>query len=102
MADFTIDRDNNTERITLAGNLSVKNINDLRDALGKLLEETVSELVFDLAKTAFVDSAGIGLFMELYHALDRKNGIIRLVNTPADIADLLEAMCLEQYLHVNQ
>jgi anti-anti-sigma factor len=57
--------------------------------------------VFDLGKTAMLDSSGIGLLIATCNSLERKKGKMRVLQASSDILRLLQSMRLAGRLNVS-
>jgi len=101
MADYTIECKEKQCMVVLQGNLTAPLIPDLQGALKNHLEKGIDEAVFDLGKTAMLDSSGIGLLIATCNSLGRKKGKMRVLNVSPDILRLLQSMRLVARLNVS-
>lgn len=88
-------------QITLTGDLTAIMIPDLQPALRSVLDQGVSELVFDLLNAVMLDSSGIGLLIAAANTTALRGGAIRVTNVSDEILRLLQLMRLVDRLHVT-
>jgi anti-anti-sigma factor len=101
MAGYTVEQNNKSYRVILAGDLTASGIPELQTTLQGQVQQGAEEIIFDLAKTVMLDSSGIGLLIATNNSLARRGGRIRIVNTSADILQLLQSMRLATRLNVT-
>jgi anti-anti-sigma factor len=101
MADYTIERKAGQSWVALAGDLTASTLPELRTALQKELAEGAREVVFDLGKTAMLDSSGIGLLIATHNSLSAKQGQIRVLNVSGEILRMLQSMRLVSRLNIS-
>jgi anti-anti-sigma factor len=101
MTDFEISRDGGQARVTLREKLTAAEIPALQPALKQEIGAGVCQIVFDLARTASLDSTGIGLLIAANNSLLAVKGAIRLVNVSPEILKLLQSMRLVDRLHAT-
>ena len=74
-------RDGDSTIVSLSGELDLATVDDLRDtALAEL--SAVSTLVLDLAGLDFVDSTGLGCWIEIRNHADTQGKAVRFVDMP--------------------
>lgn len=88
-------------QITLTGDLTLATIPDLQPVLRSVLDQGVSELVFDLPNAVMLDSSGIGLLIAAANTVARRGGRIRVTNVSANILRLLQMMRLVDRLNAT-
>ena len=101
MANYAVAQNDKTVQVTLAGDLTASIIPELQVALKDLVQQGAEEIVFDLGKTAMLDSSGIGLLIAASNSLARRNGKVRVLNVSADILQLLQSMRLAGRLNAS-
>jgi serine/threonine-protein kinase RsbW len=101
MTGHEISRDGGTVEVRLRGKLTAVEVPALQGTLKQELHSGGTEVVFDLADVASVDSTGIGLLIAANNSLSAVNGSIRLRNVPPDILRLLGSMRLVDRLHAS-
>lgn len=66
--------------VTVKNTLNVKVADDLFMDLQGLIDAGERHIVVDMKNTEYIDSTGLGVFSELKHILDEKNGTIKAIN----------------------
>ncbi len=94
MSGYTMELEEGQCRVILEGDLTSPLIPDLQSALKKNLQDGAREIVFDLGKTAMLDSSGIGLLIAACNSLAKSQGKMRVINVSPDILRLLQSMRL--------
>jgi len=102
MAGYTIEHNEKRCRAILDGDLTAVLVPDLQTALKSHLEQGIDEMVFDLGKTAMLDSSGIGLLIAACNSLARQKGHMQVLNVSEDIFRVLQSMRLVNRLHVSK
>ena len=62
---------------------------ELRDRIDELLDENVSEIVFDLGKVKWINSVGLGTLIACYTSVVNKNGSIRLARLTKKVKSIM-------------
>jgi len=101
MSDFNINRHGNQCQVALTGDLTATIVPPLQTALKTALQGDPEEVTFDLAKTAMLDSSGIGLLIATLNTVSRWRGRLRVINTSGEILQLLQSMRLVTRLNVS-
>ncbi len=75
--------------IRVTGDFNIKSIRAVRECVEEA--DTIGHvyIAFDLRKTAFVDSSGIGLIMNVHKKLMAKQGSVYLVGIPSSISETI-------------
>ncbi len=68
----------------------------LRDKVHELLDSGKSQILLNLDKISYMDSAGIGELVACYKRAREKGGAVRLLKPQGKVADLLQLTKLEQ------
>jgi len=101
MAAYLIEQNDQQGTVKLTGDLTAVLVPELQAGLKELLNKGASDLVFDLASTAMLDSCGIGLLIAAANSLSRSGGKLRVTNVRPDIFHLLQSMRLTTRLNVS-
>ena len=101
MTGHEVSRDGSRVEVRLQGKLTAVEVPALQGTLKQELHSGGTEVVFDMADVASVDSTGIGLLIAANNSLGAVNGSVRLVNVPPDILRLLASMRLVDRLHAS-
>ena len=76
--------------LDLNGNITISSGSDiLSDAIKKLLEHGNSNILLNLKRVVYVDSAGLGNMISGYNRVMREGGQIKLVNLTNRVRDLM-------------
>ena len=63
---------------------------EIKEAVDDLLTKGVNNILLNLAKVPYIDSAGLGEIIRCFTALRRKGGSFKLLSPNPRIIDLLE------------
>lgn len=75
---------------------------EIRRESDKILEGTyIRTIIFDFAKTGFMDSSGIGLIMGRYRALGMRKGCIKAIHVSTYIEKLLRISGLHKFMEIE-
>lgn len=85
--------------VDVSGALKVEDgATELGAAVRRLLGQGRRQLLLNVAGVGFVDSAGLGALVQAYVSATRQAGVVRLVNTPKRLQDLLVITKLSKVL----
>jgi len=101
MAQYIIESQDKLSRVIMEGDLTASLVPDLQPRLKQELTRGIQEVVFDLGKTAMLDSSGIGVLIATYNSLNRQGGRVSVINVSPDIQKLLQSMRLATRLNVT-
>jgi anti-anti-sigma factor len=101
MAAFVIEQKEEQGSVKLTGDLTAILVPELKTGLRETLGRGARELVFDLARTAMLDSSGIGLLIATANSVAQTGGRVRVTNVSPDIFRLLQSMRLTARLNVT-
>ncbi len=73
-------------------------VDQYREKLRLLIDEGCRTLIFDLEKTPFISSSGLGLLVECYNKMNRLQGMFRMVNVGSGVLALIKQARLDQLL----
>jgi anti-sigma B factor antagonist len=76
--------------VALGGSLDTATAPELEDKLKPILEGTVSDLIFDLARLQFISSAGLRVFAAARKSLRERGGQASFVNLQPQISKVFE------------
>lgn len=68
----------------------------LRERVSELLEGGKQNILLNLSKVSYMDSAGIGELVACYKRAKEKSGIVKLLNPSGKVYDLLQLTKLEE------
>lgn len=92
MAAFSVttERDRQTSVLSISGELDMATVPQLRDlAVAELRRSECRKLVFDLARLEFIDSTGIGCWVELRNAAIADDRQVVLRSAPPQVLRIL-------------
>jgi anti-sigma B factor antagonist len=72
----------------------------LREAVVELLEGGNRNILLNLERVSYMDSAGIGELVACYKRAKEREGIVKLVNPTGKVYDLLQLTKLEEIFDV--
>lgn len=73
---------------------------DLKSQVNDLIEKGTNKILFDLEKTNFVDSLGLGLMLAISKSLKKENGQLKISSVTTNIKNLFELTKLNQYFEI--
>lgn len=83
--------------VDLAGKITVGDGDAvLREGVFELLQSDQKQILLNLRKVPYMDSAGIGEMVACYKAARDKNGTVKLLNPSEKVSDLLQITRLEE------
>jgi anti-sigma B factor antagonist len=68
----------------------------LRERVSELLDGGKQNILLNLGKVSYMDSAGIGELVACYKRAKEKSGIVKLLNPSGKVYDLLQLTKLEE------
>jgi len=77
--------------ISVDGDITLNKGGDvlLKDKVQSLIQQGTKNIVIDLSRVAYVDSAGLGQLVQAYATTKNKGGALKLVNVTKKLKDLL-------------
>jgi anti-sigma B factor antagonist len=72
----------------------------LREAVVELLEKGSKNVLLNLERVSYMDSAGIGELVACYKRAKERDGVVKLVNPTGKVYDLLQLTKLEEIFDV--
>lgn len=92
----------NTAVVTFSGPLTLGTSLKMVDSqVQKAIENGVTRMVFDLSGVDFVDSAGLGMVVCTYGALNEKQGAFRLCGVCTRVQSLLKLTHTDSFIHID-
>lgn len=74
---------------------------DLADELETCLHQSdVPKIIVDMKKVPFINSAALGIFLNIYREVEKRNGRFGLCATSSDVDNLLEITKLGSVLEI--
>lgn len=87
---------------TVSGEIDVHTASDLRDALMAVAVEKDQVLTVDLAKTTYIDSTGLGVFIGVFKALHKNGGTLMLTGMSERVQRLFTITGLSELIAMKQ
>ena len=84
--------------LALSGEVDVSNVQRVREAALELLEQGAKNLVFDLAKTEYMDSSGLGVMVGLMKKVKELGGTLAVAAAQPQVKRLFEVTGLNQIM----
>jgi anti-sigma B factor antagonist len=79
-----------TLRISGLKELGAANANAFRDEARAAMADGQRNVEIDLSQTTFIDSCGLGALIALHKTACARNGVLRLLNPPPPVQQILE------------
>ena len=74
---------------------------DLADELESILHQSeVPKIVIEMKKVPFINSAALGIFLNIYREVEKRNGRFGMASISSDVDNLLEITKLGSVLEV--
>jgi anti-anti-sigma factor len=86
--------------LCIEGKLNVVTVSDVRKAAERALGHGTKNLVLDLSKASFLDSAGIGCILAIQKQCGAANGKVYLVSIPQNIFSVLNSSSVTKVLTI--
>jgi len=82
----------------ITGSFTVKNLFHVRTRLQELVEESVTNIVFDFENCTEIDSSGLGILSNLYKKLGAQAGELGVIAVSPEIQKILNETGLNNLL----
>ncbi len=89
MFDKKIETNDDTQTIKLIGDLDVYSEDDFRSFIDEEID-TNKDLIIDLEELEYLDSTGLGMFMNIYKMQKDNDKDVRIINTKDQIKKLFK------------
>lgn len=90
MFEKTIVEDKEYLKVELKGDLDVYSEKEFKDFVKENLEEKDLDLVFDFKELDYIDSTGLGLFMNVYKMQESKSKSVKIINAKDNVYKLFK------------
>lgn len=100
--DFSIRREGATVRVELSTQLSVRNRQEVKQAIVAEIENGALNFVLDFARTESIDSAGLGLLVSLNKAIRWRRGELTLTHLNSELRALLRLTRLDSIFRIDE
>lgn len=88
--NITTTQEGNVSKVQLAGRLEAATVPELKAEVQKLVKNTSSQIVLDMAGVTFVDSSGLGAMVASLRTVNKVDGDIRIANLTPDVRSIFE------------
>ena len=89
MFDKSIEHNDDFQLIKLKGDLDVYSEEEFKGFIEENLDEN-KDLVIDLADLDYLDSTGLGMFMNIYNSQKSKGKTVKIINAKDNIKKLFK------------
>jgi anti-sigma B factor antagonist len=86
--------------IMLEGEMDYCCSRELKDVIYKLIHDKTKSIILDLKDVTFIDSAGMGLLINVNKKLNNYNGKVGLLNLSEDILNLIRLATLDKIIQI--
>ena len=80
--------------------INALNIDDIRDAVLKVIDNSNSKVIIDLKGVEYVDSSGFGCFLSLMRASRNNYGALKFANAEPRVSSLFETLHLQTVFQI--
>lgn len=84
--------------VSASGRLDLTGVTLLEPQLKTIQAAAAPRVIFDLARLAFIGSAGIGLFLSFVEEIREGGGDARFINVPASVRAVLALLNVTEFL----
>ena len=99
---FETDRETKSVRVVLEGEMDAPTVEDIRPQLDELIGKGFERVTFDLGKTHFMCSAGLGMIVETYNTLASRGGSVIVEHLTSPVEKLLKSTRLLEILTAGE
>jgi anti-anti-sigma factor len=96
-----IKKSGNIASVKLENDIVASDVESLKTELKQLLEDGITDLTLDFSKVEMMDSMGIGILIATHNSLKKVDSQLKLINTSADILNLLKTMRLHEHFSME-
>ncbi|HOT45693.1 MAG TPA: STAS domain-containing protein [Spirochaetota bacterium] len=86
--------------ISLKGEMDYFSSKDIRDEIFKYIHTKTKSIILDLKDVSFIDSAGMGLLINLNREMSNNNGTLGLLNLSEDVFSLIKLATLDTIIPI--
>lgn len=92
---YEVSRLNEKILLKLEGDIDIAVAPQLREVLEKIIGEGVKKIVIDITNVPFIDSTGLGLFVNAYKKVNQRGGWVAFVGASRAIRKIFQLTKLE-------
>lgn len=94
------DPENFILKVTIKGNLSLENSNEMSLLSKILIKGGMKRIMFNMEHLSYIDSSGIGLIIQIRKLLKASAGDFALLNVSPKINEAFELVNLKEYVSI--
>lgn len=98
--DISVREKGNHKIISIAGEVNLYSVSQLRKDIMSLVDESVPSLVIDMKDLTHMDSSGIALLANLQKRIKSNNGQFSMINVNNDINNVLKLAALDKFFNI--
>jgi len=87
--------------LKLAKDIIAAKSDSFRDKLIKAISQDTKNLVLDFSKVAIIDSIGLGIIINAYNTLKKRDSTLTLINVSDELYSLFAALRLDQAFEIR-
>lgn len=99
--ELSINRQGDSAQVKMGGRVDQAGAEELKQGLAGLDLNKISSITVDMSGVTYIGSAGVGKLLLLYKNMTAANPIIKLVNVPREIRELLSDMELGEIFTIS-
>ena len=92
--------ENNVSIIILEGEVDISSTDLIRGKLKKLIDEKKKAIVINLANVPYIDSSGLGVFVETMQEMGKYGGELKLAGLTDDVKKVFELTRLTNFFSI--
>jgi anti-anti-sigma factor len=86
--------------ISLEGEVDISATDSIRGKLKKLSDEKKKSVLIDMTAVPYIDSSGLGMFVETMQEISKYGGKIKLMKLTADVKKVFELTRLNKFFDI--
>ena len=86
--------------LDISGEIDLYNAPEIKDIIGKLIEEKKYNVVINLEKVSYIDSSGIGALISSLSNLKKYQGGLKIINVFASVRKVFELTKLTSFFEI--
>jgi ABC-type transporter Mla MlaB component len=101
MSRYTLEREGTSVTITLAGDLFIDGVTELKELVGAAVEDGVKEVILDMVHTHDLDASALELLLAIQNSIwDGVNGL-KLIHIPKGLFSFLSQLRVIERLNAQ-
>ena len=100
---INIEKKDNIDIISFSVNkINAMNIDEIREDILKVLDNSNSKVIIDLKGVEYIDSSGFGCFLSVMKAARNNYGVLKIANPEPRVTELFETLHLNTVFQIYQ